>query len=110
MRVIHEHMLGDRKFTVRELTVGEIRVWLEGKSAEAPDLVDAFLFDEASLSDVAVLTDLTIGDMDGLAPSEIDQVIAKCKEANARFFAMRARLAEAGQKILARSQVSEPVA
>ena len=108
MRVLHEDEIAGRKVVIRELTVGEIRAWLEIKGAETPDLIDSFLSEEMALSDIVQMCDLTITDLDGFTPTEIEQVIVKCKEVNARFFAMRGRLAEVGQKILANSQASAP--
>lgn len=110
MRVEREIEVGNRKVVIVELTVAEIRAWLESKSADSPDLVDSLLFEEASLTDVVAMTDLKAADIDGFTPSALDQVIAVCKEVNARFFAMRARLAEIGKRILARDKVSDPEA
>lgn len=107
MRLLREIQVAGLKVVVRELTVAEIRAWLDGKVDETPDLVDSFLSEEIALSDLPVMSDLTREAIDGLTPSEIDDVIAACREVNARFFAMRARLAEVGQRILTR-QVSEP--
>lgn len=108
MRLLREIQVGGVKVIVRELTVSEIRAWLEGVSDEALDLVDSSLFEEVSLGDLPLMTDLKKEVIDSLTPSEIDEVITVCREVNARFFAMRARLAEVGQRILNR-QASEPV-
>ena len=52
MRVLHEDEIAGRKVVIRELTVGEIRAWLEIKEAETPHLIDSFLSEEMSLSEI----------------------------------------------------------
>lgn len=100
MRVIKEIEVGGRKVQVKELTVGEIRGWLAGKAAVG-DLVDSMLFEEVSISDLAVLTDLSAEEVDAMTPGEIARVIEVAREVNARFFAMRERVVAMGREILA---------
>lgn len=107
MRIIREYPLGARKVMVKELTVGEIRAWLAGK-VELGDLVDTMLFEELALSDLEVLTDLTAEDIEQLAPSEIEALQPALREVNARFFAMREKVAMMGRQILAQQKNASP--
>jgi hypothetical protein len=94
--------VGQRAVEVRELTVADIRAWLKSLEAEpAMDVLDATLFEEFSLADLARMTDLSAAEMEAMAPSELRQVQAACAEVNADFFGMRARLAKLGQAALA---------
>lgn len=106
MRVIRELKLDGKVIgQVKELTVDEIRAWLAGKTG-GEDLVDAMLFEEISLSDIPVLTNLTADAVGALAPSEIDSLLPELKEVNARFFAMREKTAAIGRQILAEQSKS----
>ena len=100
MRVIREIDLGDKTVQVKELTVGEIRAWLKDSGMVSGDLVDAALFAEFSLPDLQRMTDLSIEDVAGLAPSDLRQVFAACEEVNADFFAMRRRALALGRAAL----------
>lgn len=88
----------------RELTVAEIREWMAGGAVEgAPqDVVGTLLFDDFDLADITLLTNLSTDQLDGLAPSEVDEVFARCRAYNARFFVMRDRL----EKIIKSNQAS----
>lgn len=103
MRVIREIEVAGLKIQVRELTLKEIRAWF--KSVSSPengnDLVDATLFEEFSVSDLLVLTDLSMERIDGMTPTDVREVVAVAKEVNADFFAMRNRLVGLGRQIVA---------
>lgn len=87
--------LGDgRDVLCRELTVAEIRALLEHPPA---DQVDALLLPGISLTELAAMTDLTLQDMAALPPSQLEKVLADCREVNPFFFGMQARL----EKLLA---------
>ncbi|MCU0839827.1 MAG: hypothetical protein MUE49_14075 [Rhodospirillales bacterium] len=100
MRVIREIEVAGRAVQVRELTVGEIRAWLKDASAPGGDLIDAALFDEFSIPDLCRMTDLKVGEIDALLPSEIRTIAAVAQEVNADFFAMRGRLATLGRSVM----------
>jgi len=106
VRVERQVEVGGRTVTVYELTVAEVRQWLkelagrkgEGEKRDAADLaVDAGLYEDMQLEEIARMTDLTVEDMDAMTPSELRVVADACKEANAHFFAMRERLAALGR-------------
>lgn len=97
--------LPGRSVCIRELTVSEIRVWLDN-IGHATDLVDVELLDGCSLKDVLVLTDLTESEVEGLTPSQLQAVIDAAKEVNARFFMMRERITAEFLKILSNQEQS----
>lgn len=83
---------------VREMTVLQVRDWLASATAERPlDLVGDGLFPACALADLPRMTDLTAERIDQLRPSQIEQVIAACKELNPHFFGMTERLSRALQ-------------
>jgi hypothetical protein len=86
-----------RRVTARELDVSEIRAHLAGAGAAAEvDAVGVLLFDGISFADLTAMSDVTLDELGRLAPSEIKDIIAACREVNADFFAMMARLAKLG--------------
>ncbi|WP_081575644.1 hypothetical protein [Chromobacterium haemolyticum] len=87
--------LGDgRDVLCRELTVSEIRAMFENPPA---DQVDALLLPGISLTELAAMTDLPLDEMAELPPSQLEKVLADCREVNSYFFDMQARL----EKLLA---------
>lgn len=86
-----------RRVVARELDVAEIRAHL-GRVGN-PDELDAvgvLLFDGIVFDDITAMSDVTADELDLLAPSEIRDIIAACREVNADFFGMRARLQKGG--------------
>lgn len=94
-----------RDVKVVELTVGDIRAWLAGlsaaKDAAAVDVVDQLLFEEVALSELGAMTDLSADELANAAPSELETVLAACREVNRHFFALRTRLMTAGTMAMA---------
>ncbi|MCY1286894.1 hypothetical protein D9M68_303360 [compost metagenome] len=90
------------RVTVRELTVGEIRVLMK-RLAEAgnPDPVGDTLLDEISLVDLQSMTDLESEQLDELTPNQLRQVFEACREVNKDFFALRERVEQIGRAVLA---------
>lgn len=78
-----------RDVVCRELTVAEIRALFEYPPA---DQVDAFLLPGISLTELAAMTDLPLEDMAALPPSQLEKVLADCREVNSYFFDMQDRL------------------
>ncbi|MBF0157500.1 MAG: hypothetical protein HQL57_09985 [Magnetococcales bacterium] len=100
MKRTKEIELDGRTVTVRELTVAEVRLWLKELDQlreGALDLVTEGIMADASLGDVARMTDLTPEELDGFTPSAIESVIAVCREINPHFFRLRDRLLEAAR-------------
>lgn len=95
-RDVQVDVLG-RRVVVRELDVSEIRAHLAGSLPDTPeeiDVVGMLLFDGVNFDDLMAMSDLAPDELGRMAPSEIRTVIAACKEVNADFFGMRARLAK----------------
>ncbi|MBF0626437.1 MAG: hypothetical protein HQL82_16735 [Magnetococcales bacterium] len=100
MRRTKEVELDGRTVTVRELTVAEVRLWLKDLDQlreGAIDLVTEGIMADASLGDVARMTDLQAADLDEMTPSAIEGLITACREINPHFFRMRDRLLEAAR-------------
>ena len=90
-----------REVKVIELTVSEIRGWLAevGAKKEGIDIADQLLFEDVALSELQKMTDLTAAEIDGAPPSELRTILAKCREVNSDFFALRSRLMTVGAKV-----------
>ncbi|MEQ7921141.1 hypothetical protein ABQX22_18230 [Xanthomonas sp. WHRI 1810A] len=91
-----ELIVGDITVMCREMTVLQVRNWLETHTQPvALDIVDSYLFVDCTLDDLKRMTDLKNEVIDGLKPSQVQEVIAVCKELNPHFFAMLGRLGQA---------------
>ena len=102
MKRTKEIDIDGRAVTVRELTVAEVRNWLkdlEQVREGGIDLVTEGIMADASISDVARMTDLSPEDLDNLTPSQIEEVVTSCREINPHFFRLRDRLLEAARSI-----------
>jgi len=95
--------LGERRVRVRELSVADVRAWLQridsalDETAEQDvDLVGELLLESMSLRELAMMTDLALQDMDALTPAELEQVVTVCRELNPHFFRVRQRLLRFG--------------
>lgn len=108
MRQEKQIEVAGRTVTVRELTVAEIRAWLRGlDQAEASgcmqDLVDLALMDDVSLSDIGRMTNLKAHEIEEFTPSEIEAVVAVCREVNPRFFGLQDRLRMVARRVAGRA-------
>ncbi|MBF0142849.1 MAG: hypothetical protein HQL59_05255 [Magnetococcales bacterium] len=100
MKRTKEVQLDEHTVTVRELTVAEVRLWLKELDQlreGALDLVTEGIIADASLGDVARMTDLQAADLDEMTPSQIEELITACREINPHFFRLRDRLLEAAR-------------
>lgn len=94
--------VGGIEITARELLVSEVRQWLlDLQSPSEIGMVDAMLFEEASLQDITRMSGLTLEQIDTLAPSQLRQVIEACKEVNPDFFGLRARMLSTWKRVSA---------
>lgn len=83
----------------RELTVLQVRDWLSDMVSPAqPDPLDAALFEDCALGDLKRMTDLNDDRINALRPSQLEQVIAVCKELNPHFFGLLGRVAASPAK------------
>lgn len=111
MRQEKKHSIGEREFTIKELTLAEIRNWqrqaeqqAQGDDASpALDLGDA-LFVDVTVADLLLMTDAEAEELEELAPSELRQLADACREVNEHFFAMADRLGKAYQQALDKLQ------
>lgn len=88
-----EVVVGERRVTVRELTVGDVRNWLKEVSTDSTiSAVDMLLIPEISLPDLTRMTNLSVGDLDAWQPSQLRELMMVAKELNADFFGLRGRL------------------
>lgn len=93
-----ELVIGGMQVICRELTVMQVRKWLEEASQPANmDTVSAVLFKDCTINDVVRMTSLTAEQIDDLRPSQVEQVIDICKELNPHFFGLLGRLTNALQ-------------
>lgn len=88
---------------VRELAAAEIRAWLKDLASPDPaaeiDLADYLLFEDEGLrvSDFLRLTDLEPVALWALLPSELEDLLAKSREVNPRFFTALGRVLATGR-------------
>lgn len=80
-----------RGISCLELTVGQVRGLLQPKPGA--DLVDELLLEDVRLVDLPVFTGLSIEDIEQMLPSDLEQLVDGCKEANPSFFRMLAKVA-----------------
>lgn len=93
-----ELLIGELPVVCRELTVMQVRKWLEeAGSLSTMDIVSSALFADCSIDDIVRMTDLTPDKIDALRPSQVEAVIAVCKELNPHFFGLLGRLTGALQ-------------
>lgn len=94
--------LGDLSVTVRELTVGEVRVWMKRMAEDtSADPVNAMLVEEISLDDLVLMSSLEPEQLDELTPTQLRQVYDACREVNRDFFGLRERVEAMGARLLA---------
>lgn len=106
MALQHPVSVGDLTVTVRELTVREVRDWaLKAEQGLIEvDPIAALALDDASLHDVALMSDRSVGELEVLTPSELDKVVEVCRKLNPHFFRIRAAMARAALVIQAEAQ------
>jgi hypothetical protein len=107
--IVKETMaLGDgNAVTVRELTVGEMRQWLAKieEGVKEPDLLGETLFEDISLSDIELMSDLSSEQIDALSQSDLRAIADLVKKVNPSFFGMRVRIK--GLSTMAGSQAQQ---
>ena len=88
--------------TVRELTVAEVRDWAVSLDAadRTIDLGGEFAFDGVSLDDLVRMCDAGADQLDRYTPSELEPLLAACRELNPHFFRARAAWAAAQTALL----------
>lgn len=104
MAASRQVQIGSLAVTVRELTVGEVRDWLASVES-GQTLVDAageYVFEDASVQELARMCDLPVSGFDAFAPSEIEPIRQAARDLNPHFFGLRAAVAAAQKSIVRR--------
>lgn len=83
-----------RSFTVRELTIREVRDWaLKIESGErALDPVGELALEGCSLADLAMMCNVTPDEFDTAAPSDFESLLEAARKLNPHFFRLRTAL------------------
>jgi hypothetical protein len=93
--------VGALAVTVRELTFSEVRDWLvETETGQDEDPLHALALEECSLADLARMSTISVGELEGYAPSDLAELIAACKALNPHFFRVRAALSGVARLML----------
>lgn len=100
-----ELKVGEFHITIREMTVSQVRNLLQDAviSFEQPAsdmasyLINNWLIQDASLSDLKRMSTLTDEQINALHPSDLRKIAETCKELNPDFFGLLARLTAASQ-------------
>lgn len=80
---------------IKELTVGEIRGWLnEIASKPEVDVINAALIEGVDFGLFDVMTDLSRDQIETMTPNQLQQVADACREVNKHFFILWARILE----------------
>lgn len=104
MAASRQVQIGSLAVTVRELTVGEVRDWLASVES-GQTLVDAageYVFEDASVQELARMCDLPVFGFDAFTPSEIEPIRQAARDLNPHFFGLRAAVAAAQKSIVRR--------
>jgi hypothetical protein len=104
MAASRQVQIGSLAVTVRELTVGEVRDWLASVES-GQTLVDAageYVFEDASVQELARMCDLPVSGFDAFTPSEIEPIRQAARDLNPHFFGLRAAVAAAQKSIVRR--------
>jgi hypothetical protein len=88
-QVTRDLTFGDLKITVKELTVAEVRNWINEAKTEKSEFdffVDLLSFDGIGIDEIHLFTDLKKEQVDELPPSVLAKAAAVIKEVNGVFF------------------------
>lgn len=87
-----ELVLGDTSVIVREMTVQQVRAWLQDITLSHEfDFVSEWLIEGVSIADIKRMCTLNDEQINALQPSQLDKVATTCKELNPHFFGLLAR-------------------
>lgn len=94
----------DKTFTVRELSIKDLRVWLDHlATTKEDDPVAALVLESTHLHDLAHVCDVLVSELERFTPSQLDPLVKVARELNPGLFKMRTGMALAAQAILAES-------
>ena len=84
---------------VRELTVAEVRKWLQETAAQSwRDPIHATALEEVGLDELARMTDVSAEDLEAFAPSQLAEVVRVARRLNPHFFRLRDALMQASRQ------------
>lgn len=87
-------------YIVRELTIAEVKNWLEGfQIGRECDLVNELAADGIALPDLAMMCDNTVAHFDSLTGRELQAVVDAAREVNPHFFRVLAAVKQAAETI-----------
>lgn len=74
-------------YTIRELTIADVKKWLESfRIGSECDLVDELAADGVALPDLALMCDIPVANFDCLTARELQAVVDAAREVNPHFF------------------------
>lgn len=102
-RTVVELPMGDDQHavlvTVRELTVAEVRAWVtESAASTFRDPVQAMVWDDLGLDELARMCDVGSSELEAFSPSELAPVLEAARSLNPAFFRLRAALQWAARR------------
>jgi len=114
MSAAREITIGQRVIKIKELTVQQIRNWLnseiskedirkeqENEGDEVPvDLIAEWLIEDMSFDTLTMMTDLKAEELNAMLPSHIALIVEGCQAVNPHFFSMQKRLMDLGKQLL----------
>ena len=84
--------VGDRKITVFELTVAQVRDMAKAAEGDNADPLSNWLIEDTPFVVLAAMSTVDVSDFDEWRPSEIKQLADVCREVNPDFFDMGRRI------------------
>ncbi|MGE4545839.1 MAG: hypothetical protein AB7D06_17240 [Pedobacter sp.] len=106
MRKSKDITVAERKITAEELTVEQVTNIMDGLQTATTDAFDLLFPDRLPSVAVCQSTGLTVVELKGMAPSELDAIWKATEEVNSFFVAMVGRLSSLGAAALAAGDLS----
>lgn len=93
--------VGDHTIIVSELSVAEVRSWfVDLDSNQARDPLQALVFEDCGLDDLARMCDMPVEQLEEFTPSELAGVLQAARELNPFFFRVRRALNAATRQLV----------
>ena len=102
--------VGDKEFTVTELSVEQIRNLLDQMETANLSTIDLLFPDSIPAAGIAESTGIPITTLETYAPSELKTIISGVEDINPFFANMITRLSKVGQGIINAKALTPPVA
>lgn len=92
----------DSQVQIKELTVGEIRNWMEqlATGESSFDAIDSLMLKDISFQDLKVITDITDDQLNEATPKLLTDLANRCREVNEDFFRLRTEVVKIGEQLL----------